>query len=57
MATSTISLSFGPEGDTLSTLERALPRIKEAVKNLPGVIGARAAIQRGTLFGRPESCS
>ena len=44
MAASTTSLPIGIEGDALSALERALPRIEEAVKDLPGVIGVRAAI-------------
>jgi molybdopterin synthase catalytic subunit len=54
MAASTTPLSFGGEGDALSALERALPRIAGAGKCLPGVIGVRAAIHHGTLFGRPD---
>lgn len=54
MAASTTPLSFGSEGDALSTLERALPGIAEAGKGLPGVIGVRAAIHHGTLFDRPN---
>ncbi|MDD1665321.1 MAG: molybdopterin-guanine dinucleotide biosynthesis protein B [Methanomicrobiales archaeon] len=54
IATSATPLSFGSDGDVLSTLEQALPRIVEEGKDLPGVIGVRAAIQHGILFGRPD---
>jgi len=54
LAASATPLSFGSEGVALSALERALPRIAEAVQDLPGVIGVRAAIQHGTFFGRSD---
>ena len=54
MAASTTPISSGTEGEVLSALERVLPGIAGAVKDLPGVIGVRAAIHRGTLFGRPD---
>ena len=54
MATSTIHLPQVSEVDVIPILEVALPRIVEEAKDLPGVIGAKAAIQRGTFFGRPD---
>ena len=54
IAASTTPPSFVSDGDALSALERALPGIAEAVKDLPGVIGVRAAVQHGTLFGRAD---
>jgi molybdopterin-guanine dinucleotide biosynthesis protein MobB len=54
MAASATCIPSGTGGDALSTLERALPRIADAGKDLPGVIGVRAAIHHGTLFGRSD---
>ena len=46
-----------PEWDenVLSILERALPRITDQVRSLPGVVAARAVIQRGVPFGRSNA--
>jgi len=54
IAASTTPLSFGSRGVDRSTLEGALPRIAEAGKDLPGVIGVRAVIQHGAPFGMPD---
>jgi molybdopterin-guanine dinucleotide biosynthesis protein MobB len=54
IAASTTPLSFGSQGAARSPLEDALPRIAEAAKDLPGVIGVRAVIQNGAPFGRPD---
>jgi molybdopterin-guanine dinucleotide biosynthesis protein MobB len=45
-----------PEWDenALSLLEGMLPEITEPVRILPGLIAARALIQRGVPFGRPN---
>ena len=54
MATASLPLSFVNQTDALPTLGRALPDIEGEMKTLPGVIGARVAIRRGSLFDRAD---
>jgi molybdopterin synthase catalytic subunit len=50
-AASTMPVPAGTGGDLLPSLERALPDIARRMEGLPRVLGARAAIRHGALFG------
>jgi molybdopterin synthase catalytic subunit len=51
LASSTVPLHKGSTGEALASLERAFPDIIRRAEDLSGVIRARAAIRRGSLFG------
>lgn len=53
-AASTVPLSPVKRGDSLPSLERVLPEIVRIMEDLNGIIGARAAISRGSLFGKSD---
>jgi len=50
------AIRLPPETDekALTAFERLLPGIAESAQDLPGVISARAVVQRGVPFGRPN---
>jgi len=54
IAASAIRLPPEPDEKTFMAFERLLPRIVGSAQDLPGVISARAAVQKGVPFGRPN---
>jgi molybdopterin-guanine dinucleotide biosynthesis protein MobB len=54
IAASSLLLPREKEGEALSRLERDLPALVRSGEALPGVIRVRAAIHRGSLFGKSD---
>ncbi|MDD1665820.1 MAG: molybdopterin-guanine dinucleotide biosynthesis protein B [Methanomicrobiales archaeon] len=54
LTASTTPLPSELKGDILPDFERELPRVAESVKVLPGIIGTRIVVQRGSLFGKAD---
>lgn len=54
LASSTVPLPNRDEGVSRSSVERSLPGVVGMVEGLPGVIGARAVLRPGSLFGEAD---